>query len=262
MAEREDTSGPAFPLYADAYSRRISDPVGQVDELHEWHPANDAAAKLWRCLESLRDIDNLLAGCETLPSDDDRRRRAKVLITPLYSFVTAVRDLATDLESNPESRSRLGDVQAAKLRGIREELSNSVPVDRDAALRAIRDKMSAHVDRKLRSLDARNLLSDAQVTVVGGWLHHALIALIDLVNMDAYAWSTDDSPDGYVALMAQEPFLVTLRIEDGQPAAIAGIQLSHSPRVEVSEHIMRVVRASQWMFAPGQPFIQLADEVS
>ena len=67
-------------------SRRAARPIPRTPlSTGEWHPANDAARKLWACVEAMRDIEDIL-----LSRTAADVRQLKRLVTPLVSLRTAV----------------------------------------------------------------------------------------------------------------------------------------------------------------------------
>jgi hypothetical protein len=93
------------PVYADEV-RQLADVVTEYQP-HSWKPANYAAQKLFRCVECLRDMEVLLQTAGRLKNKTKQRRKLKIIHTPLYSLVEAIRDLANDLENNPDTVCQL-----------------------------------------------------------------------------------------------------------------------------------------------------------
>ena len=93
------------PVYADRV-RPLTD-VAAAYHPDAWKPANTPAQKLFRCVECLRDLDVLLQAAGRSKAKVKRRRNLKILHTPLYSLVEAIKTLANDLENNPDTIRRL-----------------------------------------------------------------------------------------------------------------------------------------------------------
>jgi len=103
MAEETSSKQPVMawlgdkPVYADQV-RKLADIATDVQP-QTWKPANVAAKKLFRCVECLRDLEVLLQTAGRSKSKVKRRRKLKILLTPLHSLVETIRDLANDLEN-------------------------------------------------------------------------------------------------------------------------------------------------------------------
>lgn len=236
-----------MPIYKEAKTRGLSDPVLPYIEVADWFPANEAASKVWYCVEGLRDILNLVS--DVRPDDKAHvLRRIKVLATPLYSFCQAVRALCNYLADTPDIAKRIPNEQLRRLNELRQHLELAVPLHRDAPLRGVRDKMSAHIDQKISPGTARDLVSQITPANAIKWLHSSIAVLIESLNLDVYAWGTEDHPLGYIKLMNSEPFIVTFELDDdGNPHAIAAIEITKSPKYIVAELGFEALRKTQWL---------------
>ena len=74
---------------------------------HQMQPSNTVACKLYRCIECMRDISEILGAIQNVKARDKRRRRLKLLFTPLFSFVDSLVDLLHDIQSNPQTKNGL-----------------------------------------------------------------------------------------------------------------------------------------------------------
>src|SRR6185369_15836326 len=83
-----------FPIYSDEV-RKLVDAATEL-EPHNWKPANVAAQKLFRRVECLRDIEVQLKSAGRSRNPVKRRRRLKIMLTPLHSLAEAARDLLND----------------------------------------------------------------------------------------------------------------------------------------------------------------------
>jgi hypothetical protein len=79
------------PIYADQI-RQLVDAATELQP-QNWQPANVASQKLFRCVECLRDIEVLLKSAGRSSNQVKRRRKLKIMLTPLHSLAEAVRDL-------------------------------------------------------------------------------------------------------------------------------------------------------------------------
>lgn len=84
--DKEENKG--MPIYLDPFDREVADSLSEGEaEANAWYPSNKAAQKLWRCLECLRDIDELLEEAIHLKNATKKKRRLKIAITPLHSLI-------------------------------------------------------------------------------------------------------------------------------------------------------------------------------
>ncbi|AFY43575.1 hypothetical protein [Nostoc sp. PCC 7107] len=248
-----------IPVYLDRTKRKFADLAAEKIDVTDWHPSNTPAQNLWRCFEALQDIKNLLQGSSILSSEDERRRRVKILITPLYSLCLAIRDLLNYLNSGIEMKSRFNKKERAKINKLLSEFSRVVPLDQTSAIRGIRDQLSAHID-KLMPYEAQSIFDKAQNHEVGAWLHQCIITLNQVLTLDVFGWTTDDCPEGYFRLMAIEPWLVKWKLENGEPSIFAGVHIADSPKKLIREAYEQIIRSSQWMFRPEDSRIVLLQE--
>lgn len=109
-----------------------------------------------------------------------------------------------------------------------------------ADLKFIRDKLSAHVDKQIQSWDAQEALSHLRPAQVRDAIQVCLEALVALLSVNVYAWTASDCPEGFVKLMTAEPALVTLKMVDGKPVALAGVELASSPRQWVNSYCQKL----------------------
>ena len=245
-----------LPIHLDQVKRQIASPTSEKIEVTDWHPSDKATENLWRCHEALRDVANLLQGTAILNNEDEKRRRVKALVTPLYSLCLAIRDLFNYLKSAPEFRTQLAK-QKQEITQWQDQFLSAVPLDKNSAIRGVRDQLSAHMD-KLMPLEATEIFMRAQNHEVGGWLHQCIITLSNLLLLNAYSWTTDDCPEGYVRFMTVEPWLLTFKVEDGKASEIVGMDVVDSPRKLIASTIREVVETSQWMFRSSDPRIILS----
>lgn len=243
-----------IPIYLDEDKRKFAESTLEELEVSAWHPSNPPAIHLWRCFEALKDIENLLKGTSLLSNENERRRRAKILVTPLYSLCIAIRDLCNYLNSAPEMRNQFNKVQRAEIGKLLKNFLKIVPLDKTSAIKGVRDQLSAHID-KLMPYEAKNIFDKARNHEIGTWLHECMIVLSQLLPLEVFGWTTDDCPEGYFRLMNVEPWLVTFKLENGEPNMIVGLHVATSPKKLVLETCDEVVKTSQWMFRKGDRHI-------
>ncbi|CAK8723276.1 DUF4238 domain-containing protein [Candidatus Electrothrix aarhusensis] len=239
----------------DETPRSISDSIEEV-EVDAWFPSNSAAQKLWRCLESLRDLDELLSDSAQQKNATKRKRRLKIALTPLHSLVKCVDDLCNDIQCNKETQRLLEDSAVKEISGIQKRFSELLPHDHKAVISTARNKLSAHIDKKIHPSEAQKIGSVITPNEFGRWLHICLHLVLDLTKLNIYHWSCKPPGDEYVCFMTSEPFLVTFKLKDEEVDELAAINIASSPRNAVPEVIESLVRNSQWMFKKGQQRIR------
>ena len=244
------------PVYADAV-RQLAD-VATQPQPQAWKPANVAAQKLFRCVECLRDLELLLQTASRLKSKVKQRRKLKIILTPLHSLVEAIRDLANDLENNPDTVKRLPPNARQLIPQIRSQLLSISSIGKGSLLSTTRNKLSAHIDRELSAEAMRVLLSQAETPQVGLWLHSCISVLTDFSKLTVYFWSCEPNGEGTIRILFVEPFVVTLGLNsDGKADRVIDVHLiPKPPRRDVLELMMRVVKNSKWMFGPTDPCIK------
>ncbi len=255
MAEIHSTDEPVMarigekPIYADAI-RKIADVAKEYDP-HAWQPANTPAKKLFRCIESLRDLDFLLLDAGRAKSKDKLRRKLKILHTPLHSLVEGARDLANDLENNPESVRMLPENARQIIPKIRSQLIHISTIEKGGTLSTIRDKISAHVDKELTLEQMHFLLDHAKPPQVGLWLHTCISVLSDFIKLPVYFWACHPNGNESVRIMFKEPFVVTLELDsECNVTRLLDIHMMPAPpRHELMKLFKKIVERSEWMFS-------------
>jgi len=236
------------PIYADQV-RQIAD-IATGHQPQAWKPANVTAQKLFRCVECLRDIEVLLQTAGRSKNKVKQRRKLKILHTPLHSLVEAIRDLANDLENNPDTVCRLPDGARELVPQLRSQLLQISTVEKGGLLSMTRDKIAAHVDRELSTEEMQILLSQADSSQIGLWLHTCVGVLSDFIKLPVYFWSCEPDGEGSVRILFVEPFIVTLGLDStGRAKRLLDVHMiPKPPRRDVLELLMRVVKCSKWMF--------------
>jgi hypothetical protein len=253
----EVTEQKGLPIYLDQINRQFADSASEKLEITDWHPSNTSAIHLWRCFEALKDIANLLQGTAILTSEQEKRRRIKILVTPLYSLCVAIRDLCNYLSSSSELKSQMGKQKKAEINQWLNDLLAIVPLDKSSSIRGVRDQLSAHID-KLMPIEAQKIFAKVQNHEIGAWLDQCIAILDKLLSLNVFGWTTDDCPEGYVRFMMVEPWLVTFKLEDGEPVAIVGLHIADSPKNLIGKTLEEVVETSQWMFRSEDPRMGLS----
>lgn len=170
-----DLEKKGMPVFLDKTPRSISDSLEEI-EIDAWFPSNSAAQKLWRCLECLRDLDDLLIDSANQKNATKRKRKLKTALTPLHSLVKSVDDLCNDIQSNKDTRCLLDESNIQAVSEIQELFSRLLPHDHKADISTIRNKLSAHIDKKMHPSEAQKISSVITSNEFGRWL-------------DIYHWS-------------------------------------------------------------------------
>ncbi len=193
--ERE-TENNVMPIYLEETPKAISDSIEEV-EVNAWFPSNSAAHKLWRCLETLRDLDELIADSANQKNATKRKRKLKIALTPLHSLVTCVDDLCNNIQSNKETRRFLKKSQIKEVAEIQNRFSELLPHDHNAIISTARNKISAHIDKKMHHSEAQKIGSTIPANEFGRWLHVCLHLVLDLAKLNIYHWSCHPPKDEY-----------------------------------------------------------------
>lgn len=253
MASKTENKG--MPIYLDETPRTISDSL-EEREVDAWFPSNSAAHKLWRCLESLRDLDELLTDSANQKNSTKRKRKLKIAITPLYSLIMCVDDLCNDIQGNKETRGLLEVSKVKEVSEIQKRFSELLPHDHKAVVSTLRNKLSAHIDKKIHPSEAQKIGNVITAHEFGRWLHICLHLVLDFTKLDIYTWSCKAPSDEYVCFMTNEPYIVTIKLEGKKGAELSALNIANgSPRNAIPEVITGLIAHSQWMFKKGQPRI-------
>lgn len=257
MEPTADSPAPpnGMPIYEDTQSRSIVDSLEEDSDSEDWYPGNNMAMKLWQCLEALRDIELALESAAVQKNAMKRKRQLKLFSVQLHSFASAVVRLCDQIVGDPDAQRWLEPGTTKQISKVKAEFLDLVPIDHKSDLSVLRNRMGGHIDRDLSPWAAREILSRQVLSSFGQWLHVCIHALLDLMKLDVYSWSVRGPADGYIRLMTNEPFLLTIQV-DGEQKRIAAFHLAkRSPREVVVDAVDKVIKNSQWMFQAGEPRI-------
>jgi hypothetical protein len=252
-----DEKNRGMPIYLDPFDRGIANSMSEGEaEVNAWYPSNSAAQKLWRCLECLRDLEELLEEAVQQKNATKKKRRLKIAITPLHALISALDDLLNDILCNKETSRLMKVDEHGQINAIAKQFNLMLPHDRKAAVSVVRNKLSSHIDKKLHPNDARKIGDIISPSEFGRWLHICLHLVLDLTKLDIYWWACDPLVDGYVRLMQNEPFIVTFKVDNKELIEFAGLHIANgSPKNSIPSVVEALVKSSAWMFKPGQPRI-------
>lgn len=244
-----------MPIYEDSCVRTIVDSLDEDLESEDWFPGNSMAIKLWQCLEALRDIEIALENAAAQKNATKRKRQLKQFSVQLHSFASAVVRLCDQVVGDEDARRWLEPGVTKQVSAIKVEFLDLVPIDHKGDLSVLRNRMGGHVDRDLSPWAAREILSRRAISSFGKWLHVCLHALLDLLKLEVYAWTVRSPADSYIRIMTNEPYLLTMQIEEDAKQVVALHLSKCSPRNAIVDIVDKVVRDSQWMFERGAPRI-------
>lgn len=253
-----DEENKGLPIYLDSFKREIANslPDGET-QVDAWYPSNSAAHKLWRCVECMRDLEEILEEAVHQKNATKKKRRLKIAITPLYSLISSLDDLMNDIMCNKDTYRLLekGD-DLTQIKKVSKQFNAMLPHDFKAPLSIIRNKLSSHIDKKLLPNEAKELSEIISPSEFGRWLHICLHLTLDLTKLNIYWWTCGPQKEGYARFMTNEPFIVTFKLEDNKPTAFAGLHIAKgSPKNDIPKIVEALLKSSEWMFKPGQPRI-------
>jgi hypothetical protein len=243
-----------LPIFSDI-DRDLVDPAAEQPRDEDWRPGNSAAHKLFRCVESLRDVDQLL---QVRPNERSPPRRwLKNLVTPIHSLAICLDELLDDCVGNPDTRAKLHKNDAALIVNLKHVLLHKVPLKKGGVLARLRNKATAHIDKHLHADGARSLLENLQPHHLGFWLDVCISVYCDVLKLPIYFWSCKSNDPDVIRVLMAEPFLVSMKLKNGAINELVGSHLiTRSPRAALGELAVRVVNSSRWMFREVDPQIR------
>jgi hypothetical protein len=259
----QDAKRPGLWIFRERRERGVVDPADEVLIAADWQPANTAATKLWYCLEPLRDIHEMLGAARETSKPKNQRRRLKLLATPLLTLAQNVQALCNCLETDPDYRDVLTPHQRKQVRMLREAFEKDVPLGPDSPLKVVRDKLSAHMDKKMRPERAREILDSTGPSVLGSWLHGCLYVLEVVLasELPVFFWRSSDAPEGCIRLMHYEPHVLTIEAAP-ETTRLVGYDIGSRPSRAAYRLIEDIVRDSQWLFKKGERHLRVDEEVA
>lgn len=231
----EDKGKQGIPIYIDDREPEIDDPAKRSNK-EFWFPANTISIKLTACLESIRDIQRLLAILAEQENPYSDKRVVKLMATPLYSLASGVKDVYNDLQGNIKEYGQLKNDQLKQINKRRSEYLNAIPLH-DSALRTIRDKISSHVDKEVFKGDPRKVWALVDLELLLKWLKAIVNELMFLLSLDVYAWTRDSGHPDIFRLMSKDGVQVDLNMKE---KVINSVALVRSPKYYVSDKVQHV----------------------
>lgn len=254
-----------IPIHLDPLKRKIVAASDEKGANEVWHPSNVAARRLWACVEVLRDINDLLEDAANAKNSGKRKRRAKIIAGYTHTLAKAVDALCKTIVGERDIRNQLGKDTINQVRKIQEDFAVFIPFNRNESLSEFRNKLVAHLDDTFWPSDASELLNSIPTHKIGAWLHICIHVVVDLTKLDIYTWSCESDHEGHIRLMTNEPFIVTMKVNDetSEIETLDGVDIANeSPRETVQKVVTESIELSQWMFKKGQSRIRNLKEDS
>jgi len=224
-----------IPIHIDDREPEIDDPLESPKSTY-WFPANTISIKLMPCVESIRDIGKLL---ETINKDNgySDKRLHKLLASPVYSLARGVESLFNEIEGNAKNYGQISTKQQKEIKKRFVQFSKDVPLQKDDALRIIRDRLGAHVDKEVFMGDSRKIWELVEIDSLLEWIRTTLDALHEILEYDIFAWTRESGDPKVFRLMSIDGMQVDSNLEDKE---IVGFSLARSPKYYVSNLIQKV----------------------
>jgi hypothetical protein len=245
-----------LPVYLDI-ERDLIDPIESEPSDRDWQPGNRACQKLFRCVEAVRDLKEVIDNAQEVENATKRRRRLKLLATPLYSFATCIDDLLNDCIGNSDTRSKLSTDQVKTIAEVRTLLSERVPFRKGGMLARLRNKAAAHVDADLSPDDMRRLLKSVPLQQLGFWMDTCVSVFCDVLKLPIYFWTCHCEYPNVIRLLAAEPILASFKLKNNEISEFVGAHvIQRSPRMIVANLVFELIETSRWMFGANDPQIR------
>jgi hypothetical protein len=224
-----------IPIYIDHREPEIDNPLNSSESTY-WYPANSISIKLTSCLESMRDIHKLL---ELLNQDTHvaDKRLHKLLVTPVFSLAHGVENLFKDIEGNANGYGQITAKQKRQVKKHFLQFSKEVPLQKGSNLKAMRDKLAAHIDNDIFLGNGREIWKLVEIGQLLEWIKATLNALITLLELDIFAWTQESDTPAVLRLMSVDGVRVDLNLEE---KLILGVSIVRSPKYYISNLVQKI----------------------
>lgn len=174
---------------------------------------------------------------------------------PLHTLCLGIVDVINAIQSDPSKHSEMPATVPKDLNSLRSKLVALIPFDRKGKLGVLRNKISAHLDKRETPSEMREIARSVQLTEFGEWINIAAAILCDLLKLEAYTWSADGPRSDTVTIMCQEPIMSVLLLKDREVIGIEGIySIKRSPKYDVLERIAGLCKLSAGLFEKASPY--------
>ncbi len=249
-----------MPIFQEP-PKKLADSISEVD-IDAWFPSNDASRKWWRCVESLRDLDLVLSTLSQQKNATKKKRTLKIAVTHLHSLALGIDDLCNDIQCNPDTKSHLSESDVAEVGDIKSKFNELLPHDHKSIISGVRNKLSAHIDKKIQPKKAQELIGQFSPDEFGRWLNVCVHVFLDLTKLSIYTWSCIAPSSDCIRFMTNEPFVVTLQDDENGNLKLVSINIaSESPRSDATDLVGKIIHHSRWVFErTQQPIIGLKQD--
>lgn len=233
MLSRVVVPGKGMPVYLDERPPEINDPSTDTAE-HHWIPACKATDRLVRCLEGIRDVAAGVVALSASASPEKEKRVLKQLVTPIYSLAIALRDLYNFVQAN--CWTRIDRKEQRWLKEVFASFTKSVSTEK-GVLKTARDKIGAHLDKDLHTIQYKQLWDSFDVEQVMSWIRGCMKMMVALLGPDIYSWTRSSGYSNVVNLMNVDGSEVSLLMKDSEPECIVGVNITRSPKYGIDREV-------------------------
>ncbi len=117
----------------------------------------------------------------------------------------------------------------AKLAKRFKQFGETVPTG-SGILKTARDKIAAHLDKDVITTEYRRFWESFGIADVLKWIRGCLRLLQVLIPLDIFSWTRSSGYSNVVNFMNVDGSEVSIRMKDGKPTDLVGIQFVASPR--------------------------------
>ena len=220
----------AFPVLIDESTPEITNPA-RGPQVDDWQPACDCAIKLIRCLEAIRDLSPICKFLQMQHSSETRNRIAKSLATPLYSLADALRDVYGEIGHSQVKQ--MNKAQRRELNARRDKFIASVFSAKNGALKTVRDKISAHIDKDT-ILGGDKIWRQVDLAFFLGVADTCMREFDFVLQLDIYTWIKRTDDPNLIRLMNVDGTLVDIEDNDGELGDLRAITFVNTPKLAIA----------------------------
>lgn len=233
--EQPQESRRPIPVYVDSSEPELQDPSKEQSPA-VWMAANQISFKLLRCVEAIRDLARILESIAVLDAPLSDKRGAKMLATPLYNLAVGVKDMFSELEGNAKEYSRISPSQHKELRKWATVFATEVPIGKGEDLRAVRDKIDAHIDKDAVVTPGK-YWGKVDLPTYLQWIRICSEEILHLLTFDIYGWSQESGHPDVWRLMAVDGILVDWYMEEDRIVSLLSTTFTKSPKYGIAREI-------------------------
>jgi hypothetical protein len=234
---KNSNKGKGIPLYIDEREPEINDPA-LLPSNKTWKGSNKISFKLLRCLEALRDLSGTMEALALRNEPSSDKRLVKHLSSPLYALGDCILDMFNELESNPKEYTGLESPQHKQIISKKKQFIVDVPMDKQSALRIVRDKIDSHID-KVAVINPEDYWRNVDLSSFLKWMGICLEQFHYLLSLDVYAWTIDSGYPDISSIMMVDGTVTDFSMQDGKLSSIIGVTFVKSPKYGVLSEIKK-----------------------